>query len=154
MTRIFVTCMLLLLLCMAVSIGHSSSSSGRSEQQWESEFLSIPSTSGAYEHLSFYTSLPHSAGSAGDYDTAIYTRDMLRSYGLDAEIQTVDALLSFPLQRSLEIISPPTMRYAHCAIEFAFGVLLALMVLATQIQGITARGFRTSYVEQAWQYTR
>ena len=29
---------------------------------WEEEFLKIPSPSYAYEHLSYYTSLPHVAG--------------------------------------------------------------------------------------------
>lgn len=33
-----------------------------SEKDWEQEFLAIPSPSYAYEHLSYYTSLPHVAG--------------------------------------------------------------------------------------------
>ena len=86
-------------------------SSQMSEQEWESAYLAIPSAQSCYEHLQQYTSVPHSAGTPEDYDLAVYTRDTIRSYGLEAEIQSVDTLLTFPLQRSLEIISPPTQRF-------------------------------------------
>jgi len=32
------------------------------QSQWEDEFLKIPNRARAYEHLAYYTSLPHVAG--------------------------------------------------------------------------------------------
>jgi N-acetylated-alpha-linked acidic dipeptidase len=39
---------------------------------------------------------PHIAGSKEDYDTAVYVRDQLRSYGIAAELRQYDVYLNYP----------------------------------------------------------
>lgn len=77
------------------------------QDPYQAKFLTIPSPDHAYENLAYYTSLPHVAGTPEDYETAVYTRDKMRSYGLQSEIEAVDVLLTYPLSRSLKIVSPP-----------------------------------------------
>eukprot|EP00163_Fabomonas_tropica_P034085 TRINITY_DN929_c3_g1_i1.p1 TRINITY_DN929_c3_g1~~TRINITY_DN929_c3_g1_i1.p1 ORF type:complete len:131 (+),score=25.54 TRINITY_DN929_c3_g1_i1:284-676(+) len=70
---------------------------------WEQEFLSIPSPARAYEHLSYYTSIPHLAGTPGDAATAEWTQQTLQSFGVrDSRvlIPTLSLLLSLPLSPS------------------------------------------------------
>ena len=60
----------------------------------------------AREHLRLLTREPHIAGTKEDYDTAIYVRDQLRSYGLSAELKEYDVWLNYPNTPSmLELIT-------------------------------------------------
>jgi len=60
--------------------------SSDAERNYEQQFRSIPSPNSAREHLRRLTAEPHIAGSKEDYDTAIYVRDQMRSYGLNADL--------------------------------------------------------------------
>ena len=77
------------------------------ERQWESEFRAIPEAASAREHLRRLTAQPHVAGTKEDYDTAIYVRDQIRSYGIPSELKEYDVLLPYPKQPTiLELVAP------------------------------------------------
>ena len=78
----------------------------KTSEQWEEEFMEIPSASFAYEHLAYYTSLPHVAGTPGDYQTALYTHQKFLSYGLTSRIEEETVLLSYPVSRHVAVVSP------------------------------------------------
>src|SRR5262245_23602766 len=54
------------------------------QRRLEAQFRSIPAPSSAREHLRRLTLEPHVAGTKEDYETAVYVRDQMRSYGLAA----------------------------------------------------------------------
>ena len=66
------------------------------EQRWEEQFRSVPSPKSAREHLRRLTLEPHIAGTKEDYATAIYVRDQLRSFGLNAQLKEYDVWLPYP----------------------------------------------------------
>lgn len=58
------------------------------------------------EHLHYYASTPHSAGTQRDYETAVYTAKQFEAFGLNASLKTYYTLLSKPVSRRLAILSP------------------------------------------------
>ena len=62
----------------------------------EEQFRSVPTPASAREHLRRLTLEPHIAGTKEDYDTAIYVRDQLRSYGITADLKEYDVWLNYP----------------------------------------------------------
>jgi N-acetylated-alpha-linked acidic dipeptidase len=66
------------------------------QRRWEEQFRAVPNPKSAREHLRILTREPHIAGTKEDYDTAIYVRDQLRSYGLSAELKEYDVWLNYP----------------------------------------------------------
>src|SRR4051812_9406546 len=77
------------------------------ERRWEEEFRSVPAPNSAREHLRRLTAVPHVAGTKEDYDTAIYVRDQIRSYGIPAELKEYEVLLPYPKQPSIvELVAP------------------------------------------------
>lgn len=83
----------------------------KTPEEWEAEFMKIPSASLAYEHLSYYTSLPHVAGTPGDYQTALYTHQKFKSYGLTSRIEEETVLLNYPISRHVAVVSPANSTY-------------------------------------------
>jgi len=76
------------------------------ERRWEEQFRSIPNPKSAREHLRRLTIEPHIAGTKEDYNTAVYVRDQLRSYGLSAELKEYEVWLNYPnTQPVLELIT-------------------------------------------------
>ena len=73
-----------------------SSERATAERRWEEQFRAIPTQKSAREHLRRLTLEPHIAGTKEDYDTAIYVRDQLRSYGLSAELKEYEVWLNYP----------------------------------------------------------
>jgi N-acetylated-alpha-linked acidic dipeptidase len=65
-------------------------------RRWEDIFRAVPKPASAREHLRRLTLEPHIAGTKEDYDTALYVRDQLRSYGLNAELKEYDVWLNYP----------------------------------------------------------
>jgi N-acetylated-alpha-linked acidic dipeptidase len=81
--------------------------SSANERNWESEFRALPEASSAREHLRRLTAQPHVAGTKEDYDTAIYVRDQIRSYGIASELKEYDVLLPYPKRPSIvELVAP------------------------------------------------
>jgi len=66
------------------------------ERRWEEQFRAVPNPKSAREHLRRLTLEPHIAGTKEDYDTAVYVRDQLRSYGLAAELKEYEVWLNYP----------------------------------------------------------
>jgi N-acetylated-alpha-linked acidic dipeptidase len=74
--------------------------------EWEKLYLSQPNPENIRKHLRVYTEEPHIAGTEADYQTAVYTRDRLREYGISAEIVEYQVLLPYPKEISLEMTKP------------------------------------------------
>lgn len=66
------------------------------QRRREEQFRAVPTPNSAREHLRILTREPHIAGTKADYDTAIYVRDQLRSYGIAAELKEYDVWLNYP----------------------------------------------------------
>lgn len=66
------------------------------QKRWEEKFRSVPAPKSAREHLRRLTIEPHIAGTKEDYATAVYVRDQLRSYGLNAELKEYEVWLPYP----------------------------------------------------------
>src|SRR2546423_6365277 len=66
------------------------------ERRWEEQFRAVPTPQSAREHLRRLTLEPHVAGTKEDYATAVYVRDQLRSYGLQAELKEYEVWLNYP----------------------------------------------------------
>ncbi|HEX5883989.1 MAG TPA: M28 family metallopeptidase [Pyrinomonadaceae bacterium] len=76
------------------------------QRRWEEQFRAVPNPQSAREHLRRLTLHPHIAGTKEDYDTAVYVRDQLRSYGLNAELKEYEVWLNYPNTPSvLELIT-------------------------------------------------
>ncbi|MGI8732892.1 MAG: M28 family metallopeptidase [Pyrinomonadaceae bacterium] len=73
-----------------------SDESSVAQRRWEEQFRAVPAPDSAREHLRRLTAEPHVAGTKEDYATAIYVRDQMRSYGLNAELKEYDVLLPYP----------------------------------------------------------
>jgi len=73
---------------------------------WEDRFRAVPAAWGIYEHLAYYTARPHIAGTPEDYETAVFTRDTLRGYGLDATLWPTDVLMDYPVAATLRLLRP------------------------------------------------
>jgi N-acetylated-alpha-linked acidic dipeptidase len=83
-----------------------SSSRVAAERRWEEQFRAVPDPKSAREHLRRLTLVPHIAGTKEDYDTAVYVRDQLRSYGLTADLKEYEVWLNYPKTPSvLELIT-------------------------------------------------
>src|SRR5215213_8318256 len=66
------------------------------ERRWEEQFRAVPDPKAAREHLRRLTIEPHIAGTKEDYNTAVYVRDQLRSYGLSADLKEYEVWLNYP----------------------------------------------------------
>jgi N-acetylated-alpha-linked acidic dipeptidase len=76
------------------------------QRRWEERFRAIPNPKSAREHLRRLTLEPHIAGTKEDYDTAVYVRDQLRSFGLTADLKEYDVWMNYPNAPSvLELIT-------------------------------------------------
>src|SRR5687767_2555359 len=73
----------------------------QTQRRWEERFRAVPTPKAAREHLRILTREPHIAGTKADYDTAIYVRDQLRSYGIAAELKEYDVWLNYPNSPSI-----------------------------------------------------
>jgi N-acetylated-alpha-linked acidic dipeptidase len=80
----------------ALRLDGFSADSSNAQRRWEEQFRAVPAPKSAREHLRRLTIEPHIAGTKEDYATAIYVRDQLRSYGLNAELKEYDVWLPYP----------------------------------------------------------
>ena len=75
-------------------------------RQWEEALLKTPQPDSARRHLRFLTEEPHVAGTPAGHTTAIYIRDRMRAYGLDADLDEYRVLLNYPVHVSIELLEP------------------------------------------------
>jgi len=66
------------------------------QRRIEAQFRSVPSPASAREHLRRLTLEPHIAGTKEGYDTAVYVRDQIRSYGIQADLREYKVWLPYP----------------------------------------------------------
>jgi N-acetylated-alpha-linked acidic dipeptidase len=85
----------------------------RTERELEDRFRAVPKPDSAREHLRQLTKEPHVTGTQEDYQTALYVRDRLREYGIQADLKEYQVLLPFPKSPTvLELIAPRRLRLA------------------------------------------
>lgn len=81
------------------------------ERKFELQFRAVPSPLTAREELRRLTAEAHIAGSPEDYATAIYVRDLMRSFGLESELKEYQVLLPYPRRPSIvELVAPRRLR--------------------------------------------
>jgi N-acetylated-alpha-linked acidic dipeptidase len=85
--------------------GYSTASSS-TEMQWERKFREIPQQDRLRENMRRLSARPHHVGSPYDKDNAEWIASQLKSWGLDAHIETFEVLFPTPKERSLELVEP------------------------------------------------
>ena len=76
------------------------------EAQWEKKFRDIPDPDRIRQNMQRLSARPHNVGSPYDKDNADWLLAQLKSYGLDAQIETFTALFPTPKSRLLELEGP------------------------------------------------
>jgi len=76
------------------------------ELNWEQKFRNIPEPERLRENMRRLSARPHHVGSPYDKDNAEWIAAQLKSWGLDAQIETFDTLFPTPRERSLELLEP------------------------------------------------
>ncbi|MDP7238812.1 MAG: folate hydrolase, partial [Candidatus Latescibacteria bacterium] len=74
--------------------------------QWEEKFRMSPHPDSLRTFMRWITEEPHHAGGPGSKKVAEYILAKFRTWGLDANIETFEALMPMPLERSVELIAP------------------------------------------------
>lgn len=97
----------LLLSAGSATIRGYDSASARDEIRWEKQARTLPDAAHIRDTIEKLSSRPHLAGTPGSKETADWILSQLRSWGLDANIETFDALLPTPQTRLLEMAGPP-----------------------------------------------
>jgi len=69
--------------------------------------LSTNASNFIQEILRNYSSIPHLAGTPQDYTQAVNTLEQWKSNGIDAQIEEMPILLTYPVNRSVSIVFPP-----------------------------------------------
>jgi len=83
-----------------------SDSTSRAERDWEAKFKAIPDTARMRSEMKLLTAHPHHVGSPYDKTNAEWILAQLKSYGLDAHIESFDVLFPTPLERVVELVAP------------------------------------------------
>ena len=74
------------------------------EIQWEQKFRAMPDPSRIRETMRRLSARPHHVGSPYDKDNAEWLEAQMKSYGLDAQIEIMEALFPTPKSRKLELL--------------------------------------------------
>ena len=77
-----------------------------SASEWEQQARAIPAAANIRATVQKLSSQPHLAGTPASKQTAEWILAQLRQYGLDANIETFEALLPTPQERVLEMTAP------------------------------------------------
>ena len=76
------------------------------ERDWEKKLRAIPSAENEREYMRRLSARPHHVGSPYDKDNAEWLAATLKSWGLDARIETFDVLFPTPKERVVELLEP------------------------------------------------
>jgi len=79
-------------------------------RQWEQKAQAIPEASRIRGYMQRMAAEPHHAGSPGSKAVAEYALGLLKEWGLDARIETYEALLPYPTSRLVELTEPVRFR--------------------------------------------
>ena len=103
-------CCLLAVAAYAVDAGHPlrgyTPDDSAAEVTWEQKFRQLPDPGHIREDMRRLSARPHHVGSPYDKDNAEWLLAQLKSYGLDAQIETFSALFPTPKSRKLELLGP------------------------------------------------
>ncbi len=80
------------------------------ETQWQQQARAIPEAARIRATIEKLSAQPHLAGTPGSKQTAEWLLAQLREFGLDASIETFEALLPTPQTRVLEMTAPTPFR--------------------------------------------
>ena len=80
--------------------------SSATEVSWEQKFRALPDRDRIRENMHRLSARPHHVGSPYDKDNAEWLLAQLKSWGLDAQIETFDVLFPTPKSRKLELLGP------------------------------------------------
>jgi N-acetylated-alpha-linked acidic dipeptidase len=100
-----------LLLCTAL-LHAQSPIRGFAPDQWktqrelEAKALAMPEPARIRAYMERMAAEPHHAGSPGSKAVAQYARALMREWGIDARIDTFEALLPYPTSRTLQLTAP------------------------------------------------
>lgn len=76
----------------------------------EQKARAVPQPARIHEYVRRMSREPHAAGSAQSRAVAEYAAGLLSSWGYQARIETFEALLPYPVERSLELVAPVEFR--------------------------------------------
>jgi N-acetylated-alpha-linked acidic dipeptidase len=74
------------------------------ELQWEQKYRAIPDPANIRENMRRLSARPHHVGSPYDKDNAEWLAAQMKSFGLDAKIEALEALFPTPKLRKLELL--------------------------------------------------
>ena len=74
--------------------------------QREEQFRRVPESARLKEYMTAMAGEPHVAGRPGSRKVADYALGQFKSWGLDARIETFEALMPWPSERVLEMVAP------------------------------------------------
>jgi N-acetylated-alpha-linked acidic dipeptidase len=77
---------------------------------WEQKFRGIPDPQKLRAYMQRLSARPHHVGSPYDKDNAEWIVAQLKSFGLDAKIESFDVLFPTPKERLVELVSPTKFR--------------------------------------------
>ncbi|HWQ53586.1 MAG TPA: transferrin receptor-like dimerization domain-containing protein [Bryobacteraceae bacterium] len=83
-----------------------STAAARAAREWETKFRAIPDPVNLREYMRRLSARPHHLGSPYDKDNAEWLLAKLRSWGLDARIETFEVLFPTPKERAVEMTAP------------------------------------------------
>ena len=76
------------------------------ERQREEQFRKVPDSARLKEYMMAMAGEPHVAGRPGSRKVAEYALGQFKSWGLDAKIESFEALMPWPSERVLEMVAP------------------------------------------------
>jgi N-acetylated-alpha-linked acidic dipeptidase len=83
-----------------------SDQNAQTERGWEQKFRALPSTDLQKQYSQRLSARPHHVGSPYDKDNAEWLLNLVRSWGLDAQIENFDVLMPTPKERLVEMTEP------------------------------------------------
>ena len=89
-----------------------SAQSAAAERDWEAKFRAIPSPANLRDDMQRLAARPHHLGSPYAKDDADWMLAKLKSWGLDAKIESYDVLFPTPKERVLEMTEPTRFKAA------------------------------------------
>ncbi|HTM25071.1 MAG TPA: transferrin receptor-like dimerization domain-containing protein [Vicinamibacterales bacterium] len=93
-----------------VPIRGFSAKSSEAERQAEDRFRAIPKPDNNREYMRVITAQPHHAGSSASRKVAEYIQSQFKSWGLNASIESFEALMPYPTERLVEMVAPEPYR--------------------------------------------
>jgi N-acetylated-alpha-linked acidic dipeptidase len=83
-----------------------SAKSSEVQRQVEERFRAVAKPENLREYMRTSSAEPHHAGSAGSRKVADYVLAQFKSWGLNASIETFEALMPYPTERVVELVAP------------------------------------------------